>query len=46
METVVIGLLLASAGYYVYRNGKREGSKKGYAVGRRRERARSRRVRR
>jgi len=45
MDTLIMGTLLIGASYVAYRGGKREGSRKGYSVGRRRERSRTRRTR-
>ena len=38
METLVILGLVGVVGYYIYRVGKREGSRKGYGIGRSRGR--------
>jgi hypothetical protein len=40
MEVFVLLLILASAGYWFYKAGKHEGSRKGYHAGRQRGRGR------
>jgi hypothetical protein len=38
MESVIVTLVVLAVAYWIYRAGKREGSTKGYGVGRRHER--------
>lgn len=38
MDIIILGVVLCGAGYFIHRHAKREGSRKGYAAGRRRRR--------